>query len=193
MVLNAPTAIQHIQSSWVLSVLQPANHCINAMTVKNLSTISNVIEKLYWAASVLFTLFLSFQLQNDAEWKSLLCIWLLLFMYPVLQKKIKCINVNVETDGNYLIDFRYSNGSGPWNTDNKWAIRNLYNGSTYIGSLVFPQQGAGEWSDWGNSNSYVVPLKKELNQLRLVFEEWNSNMNVEVNRAMLDYMRCIKL
>jgi hypothetical protein len=103
------------------------------------------------------------------------------------------ININVEADGLYLIDFRYSNGSGPWNTDNKCAIRSLYNGSNYVGSYVFPQRGTDEWSDWGWSNSYKVALKKGTNQLRLVLEEWNTNMNVDVNRAMLDYMRVIKL
>jgi glycogen debranching enzyme len=103
------------------------------------------------------------------------------------------INVNAETDGAYLIDFRYSNGSGPWNTDNKCAIRSMYNGSNYVGTYVFPQRGTDEWSDWGWSNSYKVNLKKGTNQLRLVFEEWNTNMNVDVNRAMIDYMRIIKL
>lgn len=103
------------------------------------------------------------------------------------------IPVTVAEDGSYLIDFRYSNGSGPWNTDNKCAIRSLYMGTAYVGSVVFPQRGTDEWSDWGYSNSYRVSLKKGTNQLRLVFEEWNNNMNVDVNRAMLDYMRVIKL
>lgn len=103
------------------------------------------------------------------------------------------INVPVESDGTYLIDFRYSNGSGPWNTDNKCAIRSLYNQNTYVGTLVFPQRGTDEWSDWGWSNSYKVNLKKGNNQLRLVLEEWNNNMNVDVNRAMIDYIRLIKL
>lgn len=110
-----------------------------------------------------------------------------------IKNKSITINVNVEADGNYLIDFRYSNGSGPWNTDNKCAIRSLYNGTNYIGSYVFPQRGTDEWSDWGNSNSYVIPLNKGVNQLHLVLEEWNTNMNVDVNRAMLDYIRVIKL
>lgn len=103
------------------------------------------------------------------------------------------ITLPVDSDGTYLIDFRYSNGSGPWNTDNKCAIRSFYNGPAYIGTYVFPQRGTDEWSDWGWSNSYKVNLKKGINQLRLVLEEWNTNMNVEVNRAMLDYVRLIKL
>ena len=107
--------------------------------------------------------------------------------------KIIPIDVTVTDAGNYLIDFRYSNGSGPWNTDNKCAIRSLYNSDAYIGSVVFPQRGKDEWSDWGYSNSYVIKLNKEINKIKLVFEEWNTNMNVDVNRAMLDYIRVIKL
>lgn len=94
--------------------------------------------------------------------------------------------------GDYLIDFRYSNGSGPWNTDNKCALRDLYANGERIGSLVFPQRGTDEWSDWGYSNAYVVKLNKGRNTLRLTFEEWNINMNVEVNRAMLDHMRVVR-
>lgn len=103
------------------------------------------------------------------------------------------IPVNIPTDGNYRIDFRYANGSGPWNTDNKCAIRSLYVENKYIGSMVFPQRGTDEWSDWGYSNGYSVALKKGIHHFSLVLEPWNTNMNVEVNRAMLDYMRIIPL
>jgi hypothetical protein len=103
------------------------------------------------------------------------------------------MNVSVDEDGKYLVDFRYSNGSGPWNTDNKCAIRSLYLGDKYIGSFVFPQRGQEEWSDWGFSNSLVLNLKKGNNQLQLKFELWNNNMNVGINRAMLDYIRLIKI
>ncbi|MCB0597702.1 MAG: hypothetical protein KDD28_26730, partial [Phaeodactylibacter sp.] len=101
--------------------------------------------------------------------------------------------VNAEKAGEYLIDFRYSNGSGPWNTDNKCALRDLYANGERVGSLVFPQRGTDEWSDWGYSNSYVVELNKGKNTLRLSFEEWDVNMNVEENRAMVDYARVVGL
>jgi hypothetical protein len=107
--------------------------------------------------------------------------------------KIIPIDISVPDAGNYLIDFRYSNGSGPWNTDNKCAIRSLYSADAYIGSVVFPQRGVDEWSDWGFSNSYVITLTKGINKIKLVFEEWNINMNVDINRAMIDYARVIKL
>ena len=103
------------------------------------------------------------------------------------------IPVNVVESGKYLIDFRYSNGSGPWNTDNKCAIRSLYINSDYEGAVIFPQRGKEEWSDWGYSNSFTVDLEEGKNNLLLKFEDWNNNMNVEINRAMIDYMRVIQL
>lgn len=62
----------------------------------------------------------------------------------------------------------------------------------YQGVLVFPQRGQDEWSDWGFSNSISVELKAGSNDINIHFKEWNNNMNVEVNRAMLDYIRLIK-
>ncbi|MFN5333685.1 MAG: glycogen debranching protein [Bacteroidota bacterium] len=99
------------------------------------------------------------------------------------------IPVTVEKDGIYNIDFRYSNGSGPWNTDNKCAIRSLYVNKEHVGAVVFPQRGTDEWSNWGYSNNYNVTLRKGVNQVRLKFDTWSVNMNVDVNRAMIDHVR----
>ena len=98
---------------------------------------------------------------------------------------------DVAKEGEYFLDMRYANGSGPWNTDNKCCIRSLYCNDDYSGSLVFPQRGTDEWSDWGFSNIIKVFLKKGQNKLVLKFEPWNNNMNIYVNRAMLDYVRLV--
>jgi len=113
----------------------------------------------------------------------------------ISQEKNKKIvfQIKVATAGKYLIDFRYANGSGPWNTDNKCAIRSLYTNGSYQGVMVFPQRGQGEWSDWGWSNSYSVTLNGGTNEINLIFEPWNNNMNVDVNTALLDYMRMIRI
>lgn len=103
------------------------------------------------------------------------------------------LTINSETEGSYVLDFRYSNGSGPWNTDNKCAIRSLYLNNDYVSSIVFPQRGTNEWSDWGWSNPSKIKLKKGKNIISLSFELWNQNMNVETNRTMLDQMRIIKM
>lgn len=103
------------------------------------------------------------------------------------------IDLNTEKTGKYLIDFRYSNGSGPWNTENKCAIRSLYLNNNYVGALVFPQRGTGLWTDWDYSNSYQLDLEKGSNKIKIAFENWNNNMNVETNTMMLDNLRIIFL
>ena len=105
-------------------------------------------------------------------------------------RTVEC-KINVEKEGNYYLTVRYSNGSGPWNTDNKCAIRSLTVNGNYAGVLVFPQRGKDEWSDWGFSNSRPVVLREGENVVTLSFEEWNNNMNVEVNTAMLDYLSIV--
>jgi hypothetical protein len=99
----------------------------------------------------------------------------------------------VEEAGDYAIDFRYSNGSGPVNTENKCALRTLKNASGIIGAYVFPQLGKEEWSNWGYSNVLITRLNKGYNLLTLSFEPYNENMNGEINTALLDFMRLTKI
>ena len=103
------------------------------------------------------------------------------------------IPVVIETDGIYAFDFRYANGNGPVNTENKCAIRTLKTGNKKLGVLVFPQRGNEEWSNWGYSNAITTYLEKGTHQVTLSLEPSNENMNIEINQAMLDYMRVIKI
>jgi len=109
------------------------------------------------------------------------------------KNKLITIKVTVPESGNYRVDFRYANGNGPWNTENKCAIRSLYANSVYSGVIVLPQRGTDEWSDWGYSNAHEIKLKKGQNLLKISFDEWNNNMNVDENTAMLDYCRLIRV
>ena len=101
--------------------------------------------------------------------------------------------VMVPATGLYAIDFRYANGNGPLNTSNKCAIRTLRHGKQMLGTVVLPQRGVEEWSDWGYSNPVLVPLEKGTYPLTLSLEPANENMNGEVNQAMLDHLRLIRL
>lgn len=100
--------------------------------------------------------------------------------------------IDVPDDGDYVIEFRYSNGSGPVNTDNKCAQRSLFCNGVYAGSAIFPQRGRDEWSNWGLSNPLTVSLKKGSNKIVLRLVEYNNNMNVDVNTFMLDFIRCFR-
>lgn len=103
------------------------------------------------------------------------------------------IPVTVPETGLYAIDFRYSNGNGPINTENKCAIRTLRRGQQQLGTIVLPQRGVAEWSNWGFSNSVQVRLEKGPQTLTLAFEPANENMNGAVNQAMLDYLRLTRV
>jgi len=97
--------------------------------------------------------------------------------------------VKVDTDGLYSIDFRYANGNGPTNTENKCAIRTLSADNNPINAVVFPQRGKEEWSNWGFSNSLKVPLTKGEHVISISLEDVNENMNGEINQAMIDFVR----
>ncbi len=103
------------------------------------------------------------------------------------------LSITVPEDGVYAVDFRYANGNGPINTSNKAAIRTLKVGGNFAGTIVLPQRGSAEWSNWGFTNAVEVPLKKGKQTISLTFEPHNENMHGEVNQAMLDYMRVIKI
>ena len=103
------------------------------------------------------------------------------------------IPLNLERAGLYSIDFRYANGNGPTNTENKCAIRNLSADNKPAGTIVLPQRGKGEWSNWGFTNSVLISLQPGKHTITLSFEPFNENMNGEINQAMVDYMRVVKL
>jgi len=103
-------------------------------------------------------------------------------------KKI-VVPVKIDKAGIYAIDWRYSNGNGPINTDNKCAIRTFFVDGSNEGVQVFPQRGINLWNSWGWSNSILVELSKGDHQLSLEFMPYNENMNLLVNHAMLDYVR----
>ncbi|WP_262383897.1 alpha-L-rhamnosidase-related protein [Hymenobacter lutimineralis] len=109
------------------------------------------------------------------------------------QNQTLTVRVPVPAAGLYAIDFRYANGNGPINTSNKCAIRTLRRGGQQLGTVVLPQRGVDEWSDWGYTNPVIVALEKGTAVLQLTLEPANENMNGEVNQAMLDHLRLTRL
>jgi hypothetical protein len=101
--------------------------------------------------------------------------------------------VAVPQTGTYAVDFRYANGNGPTNTENKCAIRGLKEGEKFLGTFVFPQRGVQEWSNWGWSNSVKIKLEKGSHTLTLSLDSADENMNGAVNQAMLDQLRVTKI
>jgi hypothetical protein len=101
--------------------------------------------------------------------------------------------VEIKEDGVYAIDFKYANGNGPTNTENKCAIRSLMIDHEKKGTIILPQRGTKEWSNWGFSNSVPTLLKKGSHVIQLSLKDYNDNMNQEINQAMIDIIRFTKL
>ena len=101
--------------------------------------------------------------------------------------------VKVEEAGAYAIDFRYANGHGPVNTDNKCAMRTLKVNGESAGTIVLPQRGKDEWSDWGFTNRLIVDLSAGAHDLSLDYEQHNANMNGSVNEALVDFIRMVRV
>ena len=107
--------------------------------------------------------------------------------FTMKSKKDLVTKVNVKA-GKYVLRARYANGTGPVNTDNNCGIRSLYVNGIFAGSLVFPQRGKDEWSSWGLTNTEWITLKEGENTLTIRFEDFNRNMDGEINEFLLDYI-----
>jgi hypothetical protein len=103
------------------------------------------------------------------------------------------VPVTIACAGEYVVEPRYANGSGPINTDAKAAIRTLSVGSDRIGVLVMPQRGSDRWSDWGYGTGLRIPLEPGEHTLVVEFTDRNENMDGRVNTALLDHLRLTRV
>ena len=103
------------------------------------------------------------------------------------------LNITLPESGLYAIDINYANGHGPISTENKCAIRSFKVNGSFSGIFVFPQRGTNDWGNYGFSNVNQIKLPKGPHQFQLSFEDWNENMNGDINEAMLQYLRLIKI
>jgi hypothetical protein len=60
-----------------------------------------------------------------------------------------------------------------------------------VGTVVFPQRGNEEWSNWGWSSVERVYLKAGVQRITLDYQDFNRNMNGEVNEFMLDRIEIV--
>jgi len=97
--------------------------------------------------------------------------------------------LSLQKRGLYRIDFRYANGSGPINTDDKCAVRTLLVDGEVLGPIVMPQRGTGSWNNWGYSSALNARLTAGTHVISITFRESDNNMNREINTAYLDYVR----
>lgn len=95
------------------------------------------------------------------------------------------LNFNMINGGDYAIRFRYANGEGPVETDNKCGVALMSVNADepqYLWS--FPQLGS--WESWGLTEWQPVSLKTGVNDLTFDLKKWPiKNMNGEVNHFRL--------
>lgn len=103
------------------------------------------------------------------------------------------IPIDLPAAGTYAIQWKYANGNGPINTENKCAIRSLYVDGDYLGIALFPQRGVDQWSNWGWSNVIKKKLPKGRHTLELRYRPINDNMNRRVNEALLDFVQLTRM
>lgn len=96
------------------------------------------------------------------------------------------VGIGNDDAGEYVLSFRYANGNGPVNTENKAAIRSLYVDGNDMGTVVMPQRGVGNWNDWGMTNSVRLSLTPGDHEVKLVFNPEDENMNLSTNHAIID-------
>ncbi|BDC97833.1 hypothetical protein [Persicobacter psychrovividus] len=97
--------------------------------------------------------------------------------------------INLKHEGNYFIDFHYSNGQQPDKAQGACVSRSLSISGIYQGVVVMPSRGKGEWSNWGYSNKTLIRLPKGRSTISLSLESFNDGWRQENNKALIDYMR----
>jgi hypothetical protein len=107
--------------------------------------------------------------------------------------RVITVKVNIPVTGYYAVDVRYANGNGPLDQENKAAIRTLLYDEESIQTLVFPQRGKDLWDNWGFTNAGKRIMEAGEHTIQIVFRPANENMNIDVNQALLDYIRITKL
>ena len=103
------------------------------------------------------------------------------------------IPVNIPETGDYAIDFLYANANGTIQSENRCAIRTLWDGRERLGVVVMPQCGMGEYGIWKYTSPRIVRMEKGEHLLRLTFQPENTNMNIDINSAAVSKMRLIRI
>lgn len=96
------------------------------------------------------------------------------------------VSFDVPVAGTYALTLRYANGNGPVNTENRCALRTVSLDGKRLGTAVMPHRGRGNWSDWGVTNALDVHLTAGTHTVTVTFEPVNTNMNIDVNHALVD-------
>ena len=96
------------------------------------------------------------------------------------------LEIDVPATGRYSIAWRYANGNGPVNTENKAAVRTLVIDGKKAGTVVMPHRGVANWDDWGMTNTVKADLTAGRHTVALEYLPEDENMNIATNHALVD-------
>lgn len=102
------------------------------------------------------------------------------------------LTADVPQDGLYALTLRYANGNGPVNTENRCAVRTVAVDGKDLGTIVMPQRGRGNWTDWGQSNAVDANLSAGRHVITIKYLPHNTNMNIGTNHALIDAVTLTK-
>lgn len=96
--------------------------------------------------------------------------------------------LDVAGDGEYFIEWEYSNGNGDISTHSSCANRSLYVDGVRVGTCVFPQRG-DSWELRGLSCPLKVRLSAGKHRVELRYESVNANMSITKDEVVLHTLR----
>ena len=101
------------------------------------------------------------------------------------------LEIEVESDGEYLLEFDYSNGNGDITTHNRCASRTLFVDKKMYDVVVLPQRGT-DWTLRGLTQPLRIGLTAGKHIVELKYLEDNVNMNIETDSAVINSLRIIR-
>jgi hypothetical protein len=103
------------------------------------------------------------------------------------------IRVDLDAEGEYLVDFRYTMPAGLNGHDNRCAIRMLYADGRHAGAVLFPQLTQGTGKAWRHSSRVRLALSKGEHRLELRYESACRNMHGEHNATLVSGIRLLRV
>ncbi len=102
-------------------------------------------------------------------------------------------SIRIEKEGDYALDWLYSNGNGSITGYNMCATRSLYIDGQRQGVSLFPQRGKGDWEAAGWSNPTRVHLTAGEHTVELRYRDCDVNMNRTTDNAHIRELRVVQV
>ncbi len=102
------------------------------------------------------------------------------------------ISVDIPETEVYTISFRYANGNGPVNTENKAGVRTLTVDGFKAATMVFLTEARGTGMTGATATRSPSSSEKGTHRIGLRYLPEDENMNIATNHLLLDCLRIEK-